>query len=682
MSKDEDTTDKPADASKEAAATGPRPRKIVRRSAATRDNPAFAEGAAGAAAAEPAPAEAPITASVEGAPPAAGAAPSPSSPNAAAPAQRRFDARMPRPKPGPGDVRPPRPQRPPREGARGGDFRPPPARPMGARPIPGGSRAPASADSGDFRPPPARPMGARPIPGGSRAPASPQGERRDHGDHGDHAGRGERRDHRPRQEHGEQAPRPAGTPPAPVAHAKPVVIPMRGPAAGAAPSKPAAKAAPPPPKAAAARPMPVYIPLARAGQVAANAKPALTPKEALAARTKAHAPKSAGPKPAARASDVPPAIIDAAQAQASADDAVRILLAAGDAAQALVDAWVGASNAAAILEASESDAVPGAARKAARRALNVLRARGVSIPTRARVVHLDDRAAVSIEASLSPPDASGTISLSITSKDSSGRFRIAEVIVREPWGILQAGSGWLSGTQIKGMRTRALEGYGMAPVTVPVEWARHRIAAARKLNALSGQVVPLGFDACRDLFEPAPEMAPPHPLADLEAAVTPESAAVAVASSTSLFQEPELRTWLPDRGSLEEMLQKVGERLGAGGVSDPNAVGVALQEESAAATDRFFSPEVREVVATRLRDVAISVRARKGDARAAEVLAVARAVREAGLITAPPREIPFLLGFFERGLAVLAQQAGGQLRVPVQVGAGGPAPALQAAPEP
>ena len=126
------------------------------------------------------------------------------------------------------------------------------------------------------------------------------------------------------------------------------------------------------------------------------------------------------------------------------------------------------------------------------------------------------------------------------------------------------------------------------------------------------------------------------------------------------------------------MLQKVGERLGVAGVSDPEAIGPALREEMEAATDRFFSPEVRNVVAARMRDGAISIRARKGDERAAEVLAVARAVREAGLITAPPREIPFLVAFFQKALGALAQQGGGQLRVPVQQTPSAP----EAAPEP
>jgi hypothetical protein len=53
---------------------------------------------------------------------------------------------------------------------------------------------------------------------------------------------------------------------------------------------------------------------------------------------------------------------------------------------------------------------------------------------------------------------------------------------------------------------------------------------------------------------------------------------------------------------------------------------------------------------------------------------VARAVREAGLITSPPREIPFLVLFFDKALSVLAQQGGGQLRLPIPRPAAPPQP--------
>jgi hypothetical protein len=674
MTNDDDTSDKPTDPQAPAAA---RTRKIVRRSASTREQPGFTPGEenAGAPAAEGAQA-------TEGAAPAA-AAPA----EGAAPAARpraTFDARAPRRTPAPGEGR---------SNRGGGDYRAPQARPMGARPLPGGPRAPAPegptdgphgwGTPGDYRGPAARPMGSRPLPGGPRGPARDFGDRprgprpegagpRPEGDRprgprpeGDRPrgprpeGAGPRRDDRPR------GPRPDG---APFAGAGPAAAPPARPAPKPVAPPAPAKAAALPPK---LTPIPVFVPKRPTGG-AGKPKPALTAKEALIARTKATA-APAKAKPAAKPEGEAAATFDPALVSVEPAGAKAALVSAGEGAVLLVDAWLAASNVASIVEVVESDDVASPARKAARRALNILRARGVAIPERRHVVKMDDRAEVSCEATMIPPDGSGTFSLSITSRDASGRYHIAEVIIREPLGIVQAGSGWLSGSQIKEGRTRAMEGLGVAPVTVPVEWARQRIAEARKLNATSRQVLPLGLEACRELIEASATPAA-HPLAELEAAVTAEQATAAAAGSSALHQEPEMRAWLPDRAALDEMLQKVGERLGAENAGDSDKVNEALREEIDAATDRFFSPEVREIIARRLTDAAISIRSRKGTERAVEVLSVARAIREAGLITAPPREIPFLTGFFQKALGILAQQGGGQLRVPVTPGSA-PAPA-------
>ncbi|HTN90675.1 MAG TPA: hypothetical protein VL242_43675, partial [Sorangium sp.] len=420
------------------------------------------------------------------------------------------------------------------------------------------------------------------------------------------------------------------------------------------------------------------LPAAKAKQVAASDKPALTAREALSARTAKAKQAAAAAKSKADSgarqeggagAEAAKVDFDAEVLAAGWDRALEALRAAGDAAPALVDAWIGASNVEAIAAAAEAEDASGAARKAARRALNVLKSRGAAIPTRPRVVRLaDDRAEV-VEATLIPPDSSGTEAIAITSRDTSGRYRIAEVIVRESVGVLHAGAGWLSGSQLKEGRARAYDNLGTAPVPISLEWARHRIAAAKRQNAVSGQVVPLGLEGCRDLIEPAPETEPRHPVADLEESLTDELVAALVAGSAALHDEPEFRHWLPARPALDELLQKVGQRLGAAGVRDPQLVNTALREEVELATDRFFSPEVRGQLATRMRSSAVSLRARKGDAAATTALAVARAVKEAGLITAPPREIPFLAAFFQKALGVLAQQGGGQLRVPVPAGA-------------
>jgi hypothetical protein len=426
----------------------------------------------------------------------------------------------------------------------------------------------------------------------------------------------------------------------------------------------------------------VYVPLAKEGRAAGSKKPAPTAKEALSAKA-AKAAQTAKSKPSvgeatkeARETSEQPAAATTQAAEPFDTDALsagwekarEALKRAGDRASGLIDAWLGASNADAIASVADADDLTGAVRKAARRALNVLKSRGIAVPSKPHVARVVEARADTLEATFLPPDTTGTSSLTITSRDSSGRYHIAEVIVRDPIGILHAGSAWLSGSQLKEGRSRALESLGVAPVAVPVEWARWRIAQARAMNATSKQVMPLGFERCRELTEPAPAEAPKHPVEDLEAEITSELASARAPGSGTLHDEHEFRGWLPDRKVLEEVLQGVGKRLGSDGLRDSERVSAALQEEIMLATDRFFSPDVRTLLAQRMRDAAVSVRVRKGDARATDVLAVARAVREAGLITSPPREIPFLVGFLQKGIGALAQQGGGSLRIPVSGG--------------
>ena len=90
-----------------------------------------------------------------------------------------------------------------------------------------------------------------------------------------------------------------------------------------------------------------------------------------------------------------------------------------------------------------------------------------------------------------------------------------------------------------------------------------------------------------------------------------------------------------------------------------------LEEELSAATDRYFSPERRGALVRAMRDSALSVLSREGETRALEVVATMKMIEKAGLITDPPRDIPFLRGFFEKAVSLMLAQGGGKLRVPV-----------------
>jgi hypothetical protein len=390
----------------------------------------------------------------------------------------------------------------------------------------------------------------------------------------------------------------------------------------------------------------------------------LTAKEALKAKlAKQGAPKKEGTKGALAAE------LQAAWLSADAAGALEAARSAGDGGEALVQAWLEHGNVAAIAQLASLDAAPGRARKAARRALNVLKARGVTIPepvaTAAKVVASAGPAECT--ASYIPPDGSGMAFFSLSQRLADGRFRVADVMVRDEVGIVHASSGVLAGKHIRRWKTRVEESFGSPPIEVPLDWARHAIAEGRKKNAETKHVVPLGYDGCLTLAAPAPVAAPAHPLASLETTeISSFEIEQAVLDSDRLHVELEFRSWSADRAPLEELLAKVGERLSGTELEDRAAVDSALTAEVRAATDRFFTPERRATVASRMRDAAISIRARKRDEVARRTLALALAIRQAGLVTQPPQEIPFLLAFFQKGVAMMAQQAQGRLSIPAR----------------
>jgi len=389
--------------------------------------------------------------------------------------------------------------------------------------------------------------------------------------------------------------------------------------------------------------------VATVGEKAQN-KPK-TAKEALAAKTAAQPKKKADGD--AKTNEV---IVNPAWVGANASNAVSILGQAGPAADALVDAWLQANNLAAITEAAASESLTGPARKAARRALSVLKSRGVAVPERQAAAAVRVEEALVTEATFSPPDARGTISVTVAVRRGTERAHIAEVIVREGVGVINAVSGWMSRSQIKEAHQRIADSTGVSPAPVSAEWVRWRVAEALKDNPKSGQLVPLSIDKCKDLLEPAPTSAPAHPVADLE----PASDGTAADAPGSLHSEPEMRSWVADSRALEDLLRAVGARLTGDDSKDPTKVDAVLTEEITAATTRFFDEKERGTVARRLRDAAIAVRLRAGDERARDVLKAARAVETAKT----PGELEFLRAFLQKGVAAMAHQGGGQLRIP------------------
>jgi hypothetical protein len=353
------------------------------------------------------------------------------------------------------------------------------------------------------------------------------------------------------------------------------------------------------------------------------------------------------------------------QLQASADDAPAVARAAGAAAESLISAWVRGSNAAAVDAVAQRG--EGHARKAARRGLNVLKARGVAIPRATRKGTIGGAAAVMGRASawLLPPDVQGNGSLVLARPDTSGRYQASFIFFHDGQRVLRVQNGLLSLSKLKEQIERARGGSAYSAVSVPWGWAQYRVLELRRWHAERNVPEPLGFSSVTELLADAPSAPPLHPFDEEGLVLSDEDAAERAKGSAALHRLPEFQPWLPTPSALEELLIKIGSRLGGGAPPEKEAMDTIVREEVLAATDRYFTSERRARIVERLKDCGISVMVRQGEEAGLLVAAVIRAVQQAGLITNPASEIGFLRAFFDKGLAFMASRSGGQLRVPV-----------------
>ncbi|HEX2871336.1 MAG TPA: hypothetical protein VHP33_08770 [Polyangiaceae bacterium] len=375
--------------------------------------------------------------------------------------------------------------------------------------------------------------------------------------------------------------------------------------------------------------------------------------------------------------NAPASNFDGQLLSASAADALSSLSKAGPKAPQLVEAWVKAGNAAAVAEAAER--AEGAARKAARRGLNVLKSRGVAVPEQARVSAVTGpKSAEQTEAFLLAPDSQGNVLIAITTRSVTTRGKVVFVYLNDELGIHRVDVGELSQSQLKDALAKALPGARYKAVSVPVEWARRRVADARARHAERKIPEPLGFARGESLLSPVPSEAIAHPFDAEGLELSLEDAAEMVKNSAQLHNLPELAGWFPEKGAVDELFAYVGQSLSEAGhdpTQEPPAEALrnAMTEQIAAATDRYFTPERRARLVVALKDAAISALPREGEEIGLQLSALAKVCAEAGLITNPPREIPFLRGYFEKAVSLLAMQNQGRIRIPVPRPADAPA---------
>lgn len=367
-----------------------------------------------------------------------------------------------------------------------------------------------------------------------------------------------------------------------------------------------------------------------------------------------------------------PTTLDERLVQSAASDALAAIASVGDQASALVDAWVRSGNVQAVAMVAEHGS--GVARKAARRGVQVLGSRGIKVEKAPHVAKLGGaEAEVLTEAWLIPPDPQGIVLIVLATRSATRRAHSGFFYLRTGMGIEDASVGELSGGKLKEALKRAAA-LGLEPVAISPSYARQRIAEERKRHDEHKLPLPLAMLSAGPLLEPVPETPEPHPFDAEGLELSEDDARELSQKSAGLHQLPEFRNWLPDRSLVDEMLAEVGKELGPEESKDPERVNQVISTAIESATDRYFTPERRAGLLALMKDAALAVLATHGEVRALEVVAAMKSIESAGLITNPPREVPFLKAFFEKAVLALAMQGGGRLNVPVPATAPAEAP--------
>jgi len=359
------------------------------------------------------------------------------------------------------------------------------------------------------------------------------------------------------------------------------------------------------------------------------------------------------------------------QLEADGDNALEVVMSLGaDIQGELVEAWVVQGNVDAVTRIAQDDEAPAPARKAARRGLNVLKSRGIQTPEKPTVVRplvAVSSGVLEVEAYFRIPDAAGTRAVSFATKLAGGALGVIDVFIDEDKGLVEMMGGTTSISRQREWHANLRKDHGFAPVKVPVDWARSEVAAARARNDISKHPVPLPWGAPDFQLPPAPATAPAHPAEAWLADLTGEQIEHRREQTASLHLEPEFGGYMPSREAVQELVDSIGQLFA--NVENPADMDQAkvsemLTAELIKATDRFFTPERRIVLAARLLDIALSLHARQGVERARDVLAARELVQKAGLVTDPPSEVPFLRFYFQKALAYVAQQNRSGLPIP------------------
>ncbi len=279
--------------------------------------------------------------------------------------------------------------------------------------------------------------------------------------------------------------------------------------------------------------------------------------------------------------------------------------------------------------------------KAARRALHLLRARGVEVGERPAAPAAPVTLAKTEEASeacrTTPVDGFGDRALWIPLKRMQG-FELWELILSDERGVVEAHRVEVSRKQLRAHFASLPQG-GVGIYELPLERAAGFLAEA---ITLGGE--PRALTEARQLLDRLGGGDQAKAIPTSAAAAPPADEALRLAESAQLFDEPEARTFVPAEELLRELAAKLDEIDVSPLLLDERQKTERRQHVLDQAVEGYFTPERRARYARRLFELSDLWASEAREVLAARAAATARHLAGPG----PILESPFARRMFHR----------------------------------
>jgi len=321
---------------------------------------------------------------------------------------------------------------------------------------------------------------------------------------------------------------------------------------------------------------------------------------------------------------------------------------------AIVEEWIRGSDAARVAAIAAGERAHKSARKAAKKGVHVLKARGVTIEEPVRSAGpaapaVGPAASSESRGYLTKVDPAGVQILLHVHAARGGGLQGAQAIVQRGVGIVDGGAVQLSRKELRTHMDRLIED-GVRLFTVSADHVRARIGAVVERARDAAKPVPESLLAVEIHLPPA-QPVNVHPIEDKLPRAERRTGRVAEVELEALEHDVLLASWGPEEDEIHALIERM-KAAGGGGVlvlSDAQKA-EAAEEALGKTVDEGFGD--RAAWAADLRDTAYCF-ASEGDVALAELLA--RSADELDDLQRPTRDVAFARWLFRHHVAAHAE---------------------------